>query len=435
MTNQRGFPCRRFLAIFPVWPFDSSLADDPDPFETVSRKAPSISPNPDQYYFFSGFTVAESPITDGTGNNLRDFEPKYDEKEGIDRSITNVLKLHLLAGGGINNKRNDVPGQVCLYQRGVGGMSESKFVRIMNMVLGDLTQQTKPMHKKLEKVYEKGDKLYIIGYSRGAASARQFVSELEQDGVVTASGEKVDKPPVEFLGCFETVSMQVKNNFINIMRRKKRGAITQSSVVGEMNGNLPSIVKKAVHNVALDDNRFRANQPFPPVFMDSKDDRVHEAWFPGEHGDVGGTYYTEGVPDVSCKYMQEWMENLEDGITFIEAKDIHPECLEIDEHPEANIDKTKLDIKPDPSDKLHLGKSQVENPSYRPVVTVTNEEIIEGGTVRIHRSVLDHFEAMEEKKTPYAINPEIKKANIVVVGSLDKELDAETKRLKELLKP
>ena len=30
---------------------------------------------------------------------------------------------------------------------------------------GDLSLQTKPMREKLEAVYEKGDKLYIIGYN------------------------------------------------------------------------------------------------------------------------------------------------------------------------------------------------------------------------------------------------------------------------------
>ena len=341
----------------------------------------------------------------------------------------------MLAGGGINNKRNDVPGQISLYKRGIGGESdENMFVKNLNKAKGDLSQQTIPMREMLEKVYEKGDKLYIIGYSRGAASARQFVSDLDEDGLLTASNERVEKPPVEFLGCFETVAVQLDDNFIDILKTKQKKEITKASVVGEIGGKLSSIVKTAVHNVALDDNRMRARVVLasrPPVFMDSNDDRVHEAWFAGEHGDIGGTYYTKGMPDSSCKYIQEWME--ETGLSFIQPEDIHPESLQIDEHPEVNIDKMDLDIKPNPKDKLHLAGTQVTKPIYRPVVTVTNDEIVEGGTVRVHVSVLDHMEAMEEEKTPYAINPEIKKANVVVVGSLDKELEAGTKRFQELL--
>lgn len=370
---------------------------------------------------------------DGTGNNARDFEPKFDEKEKIDQSITNVLKLHLLAGGDINNRRNDVDGQICIYKRGVGGESDNKIVANLNVLKGELSQQTIPMREMLEKVYEKGDKLYIIGYSRGAASARQFISELSENGLITASGEKVEKPPVEFLGCFETVSMQIKQNFFNIMRTKRLRKITKASVIGEIGGKISSIVNRAVHNVALDDNRFtsRIYSTFPPVFMDSKDERVQEAWFSGEHGDVGGTYYTKGMSDFSCKHMQEWMEHY--GISFIKPEDINSECLDIDEYPEVKINKMDLDIKPNPKDKLHLNESQIKKPSFRPVVAVTNEKIIKGGKVKIHRSVLDHMVEMKENNTPYKINPEIMKSNIVVVGSLNKELESETKLFKELL--
>jgi uncharacterized protein (DUF2235 family) len=99
------------------------------------------------------------------------------------------------------------------------------------------------MRELLEKVYEKGDQLYIIGYSRGAASARQFVSDLDEDGLLTASNERVEKPPVEFLGCFETVAVQLEENFIDILKTKQTKEITKASVVGEIGGKLSSIVE------------------------------------------------------------------------------------------------------------------------------------------------------------------------------------------------
>jgi len=366
---------------------------------------------------------------DGTGNNARDFEPN----KVTDKSVSNVLKLHLLAGGDMNNRRNDVPGQISLYKRGVGGQSDSTFVKLLNTVRGNLRQQTVPMRKMLEEVYEEGDKIYIIGYSRGAAAARKFVTELDKKGLKTASNGNVEKPPVEFLGCFETVSMQLSTNLFKILRTKRKGTLTKSRVVGEKGGKLPSIVKTAVHNVALDDNRFRSlPMPFPPVFMDSGDNRVHEAWFAGEHGDIGGTYYVKGMPDYSCKYMQEWMESI--GVSFIQPEEINSESLKIDDYPDVKLDKTDLDIVPKSADKLHLLPPQIKNPSHRPVVTVTNEEIIENGTVRIHVSVLEHLRAMEKANSPYKINPNIKETNnVIVVGSLDTVLEAETKTFKEIL--
>lgn len=366
---------------------------------------------------------------DGTGNNLKDFIPTREGEKFIDRNVTNVLKLHFLAGGDINLERHDVPGQLCLYQRGVGGVSDNVFIKTINFAFGELSQQTKPMRKKLEAIYEKGDKLYIIGMSRGSAAAREFVVELEKDGLLTKSNEKVEKPPVEFLGCFDTISMQW-SHFFNIPFVISR-SITKSSILGEKGGKIPSIVKKAVHLISLDDNRnFKL---LSPVHMDSNDERqrVHEMFVPGDHQDCGGSWYIKGIPDCSCKCMQEFLEDA--GISFISNKDLHPDSLELKDDPDVKIDKKDLDMAPDPSAQIHQTKDQLQKPSYRPVVTVTNEEIIKGGTVRIHLSVLQHMEAMEKLGTPYPINPRIKDTDLVVVGPLDKPLEAETKRLKELL--
>jgi len=258
---------------------------------------------------------------DGTGCNARDFQPDAE----TDKSISNVLKLHLLAGGGINNRRNDVPGQICLYKRGIGAETENDALALLRQVGGDLSQQTVPMREMVEEVYEEGDSLYIIGFSRGASSARKFVSEISEKGLKTASNGHVEKPTVQFLGCMETVSMQLKKNLIKRLLTRRSGGLTDSEVLGE-DGKISDIVKTAVHLLALDDNRFNngdLEQPsFPPVFMDSKDERVHEAWFSGEHGDVGGTYYEKGIPDAAAKWVQEWMES--EGISFIEATDINP---------------------------------------------------------------------------------------------------------------
>ena len=290
------------------------------------------------------------------------------------------------------------------------------------------------MREKLEAVYEKGDRLYIVGYSRGAAAARQFSSELHDDGLLTAHGEKVESPPIEFLGCFETVSMQTKDRLFSILRTRNKSILTCSSVVGEKDGKIPPNVVKAVHNVALNDNRM-VSPPmwFPPVFMDSEDDRVHETWFAGEHGDIGGSYYTKGMPDGSCKYMQEWIESLDDSLRFIQPEEINSECLAIDDYPDIKLNQSDLTISPDPTDKIHLNEQQMNNPSFRPVVTVSNNEIVKDGTVRVHESVLHHMEAMQKKGTPYEVNPNMKKTKVVIVGPLGKELEAETKKFAELL--
>jgi len=370
---------------------------------------------------------------DGTGDNARDYQP--DKKN--DKSFTNVLSLHLLAGGYINGGLNEseVEGQISLYERGIGAISNHKGTRLLRQVGGDLSRQTKPMRKKLEKVYEPGDKLYMIGFSRGSSAARKFAMELYQDGLMTKYGEKIEEPPIEFLGCFETVAMQVKKRAVWILRTMLRRSITPSTVLGET-GKVAPNVKKAVHNVALDDNRQWSPLPcYPPVLMGAEE-RVHEAWFPGEHGDVGGSWYTKGIPDCSCVYMKEWMESV--GLKFLQAVDIKEECLKIPDNLDIKITPADLTLKPDPSDRIHLNeKCQVKTdsftPSYRPVHVLKNDKKVKGAIVNVHETVLLHMEAKKKEGIPYPVNPNLKDANFVVVGSFGKVLDDKTKRLQALL--
>ena len=376
-------------------------------------------------------------LTDGTGDNARDFAPEYNEDKDIDKSFTNVLKLHLLAGGDINEKRNDIEGQICLYERGIGARSRSSLIRTLRQVGGDLSFQTKPMLKKLEKVYEPGDKIYITGFSRGSASARKFAVDLSNDGLTTEDGKKVKDVPIEFLGCFETVSMQVKANLFDILSTRKKKQITKSDVLGE-DGKVAPNVKNAVHLVALDDNRMWSPLPcFPPILM-GEEERVHEAWFAGEHGDVGGNFYTKGIPDCACSYMQSWM--IKSGLEFMKAVNINPECLQIDGYPDIKIKAEDLSIKPNPSDKIHINEkaSQVKTdtftPSYRPVFVVKGDDKVEGGVVNIHVSVLQHMKAMKEKGGKYPANPLLKETSLRVVGYDGEELESETEELVSLLK-
>mmetsp|Transcript_18398 Transcript_18398/g.27948 ORF Transcript_18398/g.27948 Transcript_18398/m.27948 type:complete len:418 (-) Transcript_18398:269-1522(-) len=365
---------------------------------------------------------------DGTGNNARDFAPNEDH----DRTFTNVLRLHLLAGGDINGKRNDIPGQISLYERGIGAKSDNEQVRLLRKAGGDLSRQTKPMRERLEKVYEPGDKLYLIGFSRGASAARNFATELYKDGLTSKNGEKVHQPPIEFMGCFETVSMQVKKRLFRILFASKKNRITKSTVLGE-DGKVAPNVKKAVHNVALDDNRqFEPLRCFPPVLMGTEE-RVHEAWFAGEHGDVGGSFYTKGISDCSCVYMKEWIESLDDSLKFMKAVDINEECLKIDDYPDVKITAEDLILVPDPSGKIHQDEKHHRTPSYRLVHVLKNDKKVEGGVVNVHESVLLHAEAKKKEGTPYPVNPNLKEIDFVVVGSLGEVSGDKTKRLKALL--
>jgi len=381
---------------------------------------------------------------DGTGNGPLDAYNPVTNKNG---TITNALKLHLLCGGSIDNQQNeDKDKQICIYKRGLGAISDNKFLNKFNFIRGLLDQQIKPMLKWLEAVYEKDDKLYIIGFSRGATSARQFVSILHEKGLHTRTKELVKNPHVAFLGCFDTVSMQAAKRLFPLLARSSKHWFSdligkdvvpkhmRSSVtVGEENGKISNNDTKIVHNLALDDNRML--QPFPifqpPILMDSKDPRVTEVWFAGGHDDVGGKYYEKGMGDYSLLHMKEWMEKC--GLAFLNWDDINKKSLKIEGHPNVKILPEHLKIVPNATEEINIPKQT----SYRPVIAATNDnqDVFVGGSIKIHVSVLLHA---QQCQIPYEINPLLMKLapsveSIVLVGKHGKLLENETKVFRELL--
>ena len=121
------------------------------------------------------------------------------------------------------------------------------------------------------------------------------------------------------------------------MEEVKTGGVMSTDIIGEVNGALPSIVKKAVHNLSLDDGRNKRSATelpeildnpldavvYPPMYMDSQNDKVHEVYFPGVHEDVGGSEEVHGLSDCAGVYMKEWLES--EGIQFYDTANDIPE--------------------------------------------------------------------------------------------------------------
>ena len=342
-----------------------------------------------------------------------------------------MLKLNLLAGGSINGTARSVfEDQVCIYVRGVAAVTKKKWLKDLRFALGFLGQQIKPMTKQLEEVYEPGDEIYITGFSRGSASAREFAVKLNKQGLKTNDGKRIKNVPVEFLGCFDTVSVQVWKNLFTVLRNALFEIPTKSNVVREK-GTVAPNVKQAVHLVSLDDNRQFGIPPskpipYPPVLM-GHEERVHEVWFAGIHGDIGGNYFYKGLSDCACKYMQKCMEN--EGIQFMEAENISDDCLIIRDAPDVKVNKTDLKIEPNATMRSHVDETHL---SYRKVMAFKNDKELPGGVVNIHESVLEHVEEMQRVGN-YTVNPRLKDTDFRVVGENGKELKEKTTRLSSFL--
>lgn len=250
---------------------------------------------------------------DGTGN-----EPSDATEFTEDESISNVLKLHVLIGGGLREDKSatKTPNgatQETHYYNGIG-TRESKypiplFGRLITTVRQHVNMAFAPMFGDARRIldeatedfrqaYYPGDKLVVFGFSRGAALARKFVS------MILADKEDCE---VSFLGVFDTVAA------MDGVHRK--GEKISSDVVFE-NGTLNDRVKRAVHIVSVDEDRV----PFTPTLINrdfNNPDRILEVWFPGVHSDIGGGYWFDGLSDLALEFMiGQCKQKLKDDIAI-----------------------------------------------------------------------------------------------------------------------
>lgn len=249
---------------------------------------------------------------DGTGN-----EPRGASGFEHDESVSNILKLHVLMGGGLeedgSETRTEAGGvQETRYYNGIGTQENGETIPLIGHLIakarrginsalapswGDARRILKQAEKDLkESGATANDRIVVFGFSRGAALARKFASRT----LDTHSDLQIS-----FLGVFDTVAAMDGIH--------TKGEAISSDVVFE-NGTLDSRILRAVHIVSLDEDRVA----FEPTLINRDEadpDRITEVWFPGVHSDIGGGYWHDGLSDVSLSFMiKECKEALKSDI-------------------------------------------------------------------------------------------------------------------------
>ncbi len=240
-------------------------------------------------------------------------------------TITNVEKMARTvqsdpeASGGVH--------QLVYYVSGVGAGSYAAD-RLLGGAFGfGLFHNVVACYRFLAQNYEPGDQIFIIGFSRGAYTARSVAGMVGRVGLLTKLALVEEKLPaavsmyqrtdlpagpfgasvdefkhdhchpaqVSFLGVFDTVGALGVPGF---MRHAPRFHDIQ----------LGSQVLRARHALAVDETRLK----FAPTFWEAPDDasgaptddaRVKQVWFEGAHSDVGGGYRETGLSDTSLLWM------------------------------------------------------------------------------------------------------------------------------------
>ena len=265
---------------------------------------------------------------DGTCNEPDDADDFVD-----DGSISNILKLHAFFGGGLADRYKDDPSvkdQHSYYYSGIGTRG-NKLRQIINAMIappaGDMEDILENAFSDLERHKDDASaEIYIFGFSRGAAIARMFASQVAKDG-----------RKVTFLGVFDTVAATKKSLDLN------PHTYPASSVVFE-NGSIHENIKEAVHLVSIDEKRIT----FQPTLF-NHDKRVHEVWFAGAHSDVGGGYWFDGLSDISLDYM---IGRIKGKVKVLSADKVDYSRLGVS-GAESQICKDDLNINPLNHGKIH----------------------------------------------------------------------------------
>jgi uncharacterized protein (DUF2235 family) len=250
------------------------------------------------------------------------------------QTITNVEKLARTVQG---DPSSAGAHQLVYYASGVGAGSYAAD-RVLGGAFGfGLFHNVIACYRFLAQNYEPGDEIFIIGFSRGAYTARSLAGMIGRVGLLTklalveerlpgavsryqrkqlpegSFGAGVDEfkhdhchpAKVDFLGVFDTVGALGVPGFMRLAPRFH-------------DVQLSGQVRRARHALAIDETRLK----FAPTLWEApensadatEDARVKQVWFEGAHSDVGGGYRETGLSDTALLWMAR--EAHEAGLVF-----------------------------------------------------------------------------------------------------------------------
>jgi uncharacterized protein (DUF2235 family) len=255
------------------------------------------------------------------------------------RHITNVEKIARTVE--IDLRRTGGVQQMVLYVSGVGAGSY-QVDRILGGAFGfGLFANIRSAYRFLALNYDEGDDIFVVGFSRGAYTARSLVGMIGRIGLLTRDALVADKlgeaearyragpegastfalSPDEFRHrfCHTTSPITLLGVFDTVGALGVPGAVRNRRQFHDV--NLSSVVQCARQALALDERRLK----FEPSLWEAADEqrradessgRVEQVWFPGVHSDVGGGYARSGLSDTALLWMVQ--EARAKGLVFDE---------------------------------------------------------------------------------------------------------------------
>jgi uncharacterized protein (DUF2235 family) len=281
---------------------------------------------------------------DGTGN-----------EGGIlpDESRTNVYKLYRATRSGPDSMV-DPARQVTFYIHGIGTPEPGKRIKARDyfdqMFGGGLTKRIIDGYAAIVSVWRPGDRIYLLGFSRGAYVARCLAHVVELFGIPTQDGtgkvislepstlHKICRRAVRvlyFCGYAKKESDRRSRGIENFQRKYACEVGQQIGAAPYFIGvwdtvaavgwsrflkkgydlHLPKSVRFARHAMAIDEYRkdFARVQwggHNLPETRPGEPEAFEQIWFAGNHADIGGSYpeNESRLSDIALKWMADFIE-------------------------------------------------------------------------------------------------------------------------------
>lgn len=258
---------------------------------------------------------------------MREAIEHVDPNAGIETNVCRFYRSVLRLGAG------DVgPGelqQTKWYDKGVG---TDWYDRIRGGAFGlGLSRKIREGYQYLSDTYDDGDEVFVLGFSRGAYTARSFVGMIRNCGLLPKGSSGGSPDSAELLEAYELYRARDSgpdSERAQFFRAKEKAPLIPIKLLGVWDTvgalgvplesfdafnkeqfafhdtELSGIVQNAFHAVAVDEHR----EPYKVTLWDPKlklDQVIEQRWFVGAHADVGGGYSSRVLSDITLRWMQE----------------------------------------------------------------------------------------------------------------------------------
>ncbi len=269
----------------------------------------------------------------------------------IPSNVTRICRC--IKQEGIHRTSGNVISQVVYYQSGVG-TEDSMYSRYVGGATGKgISEHIREAYSFICTNYHPGDEIFLIGFSRGAFTARSVASLIRAIGLLTPTGLEF------FYEIFEDWEFQLKKGWatayplepwphrpaINTPEYRHKlleleltrpeipiKAVAVWDTVGALgipliallpqppstdyafvDTKVESNIEYAFQALALDEHR----RSYSPTIWEKPSGQawpriLKQCWFPGVHSDIGGSYTDADLANLTLAWMISQLDNLID---------------------------------------------------------------------------------------------------------------------------